>query len=263
MLSVTSGQLSAWIALYAYPAFRILALMSIAPVFNNVGMPRHLRLVIGLAIALAIAPALPPNPAAIAPGSEISFIGILREMMIGFAIGFAIRMVFVSIDLAGDLIGLQMGLSFAVFFDPQAAGQTTVLAQFLGLFATLTFLAVDGHLLTINALAHSFEWLPSGSATLSTSAFMTIVKSAAAIFSSGLLISLPAVSALLVTNIALGVLTRAAPALNLFSLGFPITLAVGLFALMFSLPMLSPVFMSLFERAFDTVGLFLRVAAHP
>ncbi|WP_417071103.1 flagellar biosynthetic protein FliR [Niveibacterium terrae] len=262
MLSVTNDQLNAWIALYAYPTIRILALLVIAPVFNNVALPRHLRLVIGLAISVAIAPALPVSPEAIAPGSAISFIGILREMLIGFAIGFAIRLVFVAIDLAGDLIGLQMGLSFAVFFDPQAAGQTTVLAQFLGLFATLTFLALDGHLLTINVLAHSFEWLPAGEAKMSASAFMVIVKSAAAIFSSGLLIALPAVSALLVTNIALGVLTRAAPALNLFSLGFPITLAVGTFALMFSLPMFAPAFQSLYERAFEAVGLFLRLAAH-
>lgn len=261
MLSVTIDQLNTWIALYTYPTIRILSLLAIAPVFNNVGMPRHLRLVIGLAIAIAIAPALPVSPDAIAPGSEISFAAVLREMLIGFAIGFSIRLVFVAIDLAGDLIGLQMGLSFAVFFDPQAAGQTTVLAQFLGLFATLTFLAMDGHLLTISVLAHSFEWLPAGLPKLPSQAFLSIVRSAAAVFSSGLLISLPAVSALLVTNIALGVLTRAAPALNLFSLGFPITLAVGLFALMFSLPMLAPAFQSLFERAFETVGLFLHLAA--
>jgi len=261
LLNISSAQWSLWLSLYMYPAARVLAMLAAAPVFNNQGLPRQIRLVIGLAITFAIAASLPPSPEAAMPGSYLVVPALIREMMIGYAMGFTVRLVFAAIDLAGDLIGLQMGLSFALFYDPQAAGQTTVLAEFLGLFTTLTFLALNGHLVMINALAQSFQWLPPGVPTLSGKGFHAITQSAGVIFSIGLLISLPAVAALLITNIALGVLTRAAPALNIFSLGFPITLGVGIGAIEFSLTLFTNSLEGLFDRGFDAVGLFLRLAA--
>lgn len=265
MLVVTEPQLAAWIALYAYPAVRILALLATAPVFNNQATPRRIRLAAGLVITVAIAPALPVNNAQlpVEMGSFLTLAAIAREFIIGAAMGFAVRLTFSAIDLAGDLIGLQMGLSFALFYDPQAAGQTSVLDQFLGLMTTLVFLALNGHLLLIEAVARSFEWLPPGSVTLSGSGFLAIVKSAIIIFSAGLLIALPAVSALLITNIALGVLTRAAPQLNLFALGFPITLTVGIGALILLIPAFAPTFQNLYEKGFDTIGLFLKLSGAP
>ncbi|WP_374401397.1 flagellar biosynthetic protein FliR [Niveibacterium sp.] len=260
MFTFTSADWAGWLAMYAYPAFRILAMLTSAPIFNNVGMPRHIRLITGLAITVAIAPVLPPSPA-VAPGSFLVVGAIATEMMIGFAIGFTIRLVFVAIDLAGDLIGLQMGLSFAMFYDPQSAGQTTVVAQFLGLLASLIFLALNGHLLVIETVVRSFEWLPAGGTGFHGDAAKVIVRSGGSIFVSGLMLALPAVTTLLITNIALGVLTRAAPQLNLFALGFPITLTVGVLALAACLPMLAGVLQSLYERGFDTVGMFLKVAS--
>lgn len=263
MLVVTQAQLAAWIALYAYPAIRILAMLATAPVFNNQALPRRIRLAAGLVITLALAPTLPaaPNQTPVEMGSFLTLAAVAREFTIGAAIGFAIRLTFSAIDLAGDLIGLQMGLSFALFYDPQAAGQSSVLDQFLGLMTTLIFLALNGHLLLIDVLAHSFEWLPPGGTQLSAGGFMAIVKSGIVIFSAGLLIALPAVAALLITNIALGVLTRAAPQLNLFALGFPITMTVGIVSLIVLIPAFAPTFQNLYERGFETIGLFLKLAS--
>ncbi|WP_341675312.1 flagellar biosynthetic protein FliR [Niveibacterium sp. SC-1] len=261
MLSISSAQWSTWLALYMYPAARVLSMLAAAPVFDNQGLPRQMRLVVGLATTFAIASSLPPSPDAAMPGSYLVVPALIREMIIGYAMGFSVRLVFAAVDLAGDLIGLQMGLSFALFYDPQSAGQTTVLAEFLGLFTALTFLSLNGHLVLINAVAQSFQWLPAGVPSLSGDGFRAIVRSAGVIFSVGLLISLPAVAALLITNVALGVLTRAAPALNIFSLGFPITLAVGIAAMIFSLELFTTSFQGLFDHGFDTVGLFLRLAA--
>lgn len=259
MFTFTSTDWAGWLTLYAYPTFRILAMLATAPIFNDVGLPRHIRLVAGLAIAIAVAPALPPSPA-VAPGSFLVVGAIATEMMIGFAIGFTIRLVFVAIDLAGDLIGLQMGLSFAMFYDPQSAGQTTVIAQFLGLLASLIFLALNGHLLIVETVVRSFDWLPAGGVGFHADAAKIIARSASGIFVTGVMLALPAITTLLITNIALGVLTRAAPQLNLFALGFPITLTVGIIALAACLPLLAGALQSLYERGFDAVGMFLKIA---
>ncbi|GAA5183887.1 flagellar biosynthetic protein FliR [Niveibacterium umoris] len=260
MFTFSTTDWAAWLALYAYPAFRILAMLASAPIFNNVALPRHIRLIVGLAITMAIAPALPPSPA-VAPGSFLVVGAIATEMMIGVAIGFTIRMVFVAVDLAGDLIGLQMGLSFAMFYDPSTAGQTTVLAQFLGLFASLIFLVLNGHLLMVETVVRSFEWLPAGGVGFHGDAAKIVARSATGIFVTGLMLALPAITTLLITNIALGVLTRAAPQLNLFALGFPITLTVGTLAVGACLPLLAGALQTLYERGFDTVGMFLKIAA--
>ena len=261
MLNVSSAQLEVWLALYAYPAIRVLALLAAVPVYNNAALPRRVRLLTGLAIAGAIAASVPPSPQAASPGSFLSFAGIACEMLIGYSIGFAIRLIFAAIDLAGDLIGLQMGLSFASFYDPLSAGTTAVLTQFVGLLSTLCFLSVNGHLLVLDVLARSFDWLPPGGTHFSPRGFRALVQATSILFASGLMIALPLVTALLITNIALGVLTRAAPQLNLFALGFPITLGVGIAGLYLVLPLFAPAFQSLYERAFETVDLFIRLAA--
>jgi flagellar biosynthetic protein FliR len=164
------------------------------------------------------------------------------------------------VDVAGELIGLQMGLSFAVFYDPQNAGQSSTLAEFLGLLATLIFLAMDGHLMVLSVLVESFRLLPVGAAPLAASGLRDIVAWAAIVFSAGVLLALPLIAALLVTNIALGVITRAAPQLNLFAVGFPVTIVMGFGALLLTLPQAAPVLGNLFQQGIDAMGLALQAA---
>lgn len=249
MISVTSAQLDAWLAMFVFPAARILALLSAAPVFSNAALPMRTRLVLGLAITVALAPALPPQPP-IAMGSWVGLAILAEQILIGVLMGFALRLAFVTIDIAGELIGLQMGLSFAVFYDPQNAGQTPVLTEFLGLFTTLVFLAMNGHLMTLMALSESFALLPIGADPPRAAGMSVLLSWSAVIFASGLMLSLPLIAALLIANLALGVLARVAPQLNLFAVGFPVTMVVGFVVLMFSMPYFATAMEQLFHQGF-------------
>lgn len=257
MLNFSSAELDAFLALVVYPAARILALVSAAPIFNNRTVPANIRLGIGLLAALAIVPGLDAAPAP-QVGSGLGLVVLLYNILIGLAIGFVIRLIFAAVDLAGELIGLQMSLSFALFFDPEAGAQTPVVSEFLGLLVTLLFLAIDGHLLLLDVIARSFEWLPAGGADLKADGWAVIARLGGSIYATGLLLALPLVAMLLVTNIALGVLTRAAPQLNLFSVGFPITLSVGLIALNIAMNTFVPALRWLFEQGFEKIDTLLR-----
>ena len=257
MLSISSAQLDYWLALFVYPMSRILGMVLATPVFNHAAIPAQVRLIVGLAISLGLAPALPPMPA-ISVGSWAS-LGILAEQaLIGIMMGFSIGIAFAAIDVAGDLIGLQMGLSFAVFYDPTSAGQTPVVTEFLAMIAGLIFLAMNGHLLAISALAESFVLLPVSTTPFAAKGIAALLASAAMIFSSGLLLALPIIAALMIANIALGVLSRVAPTLNLLAIGFPITIVAGFSVLALSLPLMGNAFQVLYERGFSTLGVVLR-----
>lgn len=256
MLSISSAQLDAWLASLMFPLARLLGLISAAPLFSNRMVPARVRLAVGLAIAFAVLPALPPMPQ-VQADSMLTLAILAQQAFIGIAMGFMMRLLFAAIDVAGEIIGLQMGLSFAVFFSPQTGGQTSVITEFLGLITTLVFLAMNGHLMLINVVVASFEWLPVGKLPKAPG-WLLIVGFAAVMFASALLMALPMIAALLTTNIALGVLTRAAPQLNLFAVGFPVTLSVGFLVLLLSLNTFAPVLQSLFERGFDAIEQLLR-----
>lgn len=252
MLTLSSAQLDAWLALFAFPMARVLGLFAISPVFGGTGVPRRIRLVLGLAVTFALAPSLPPVPP-VSPGSWTGMLILVQQMLIGILFGLTLRIIFSAVDVAGEMIGLQMGLSFAVFYDPQNAGQTPVLAEFLSLLTTLIFLAMNGHLLIISVLAESFQLLPIGTSPISAAGFGAVVSWAAVLFSAGVLLSLPVVAALLIANIAMGVLSRVAPQLNLFAVGFPVTILSGFVVLTISLPYFGSAMQNLFDQSFTAL----------
>lgn len=248
MLSFSSAQLAAWIAAYAYPVVRILAFIVVAPPWNSNGVPRRTRLILGLAIAIAIAPVLPKMPP-VDPGSLAGLAILALQILIGLAMGFAARVVFSAVEMAGEFIGFQMGLSFATFYDPLSSSQTPVITEFLTLISFLLFLSLDGHLLYVATLAESFNAIPVGALPPGAGSWLNIVELGGTLFSAGLLLSLPLIVALGITNLALGVLTRAAPQLNLFALGFPLTLLGGFAALAIAMNYLSEPLQKIYDLA--------------
>jgi flagellar biosynthetic protein FliR len=260
VISITDAQLDAWIAAFLFPLARILGLIAAAPVFNNAALSMRIKLVTGLAVTLALAPALPPLPA-IAPASWTGLVVLAQQGMIGIALGFTLRVVFAGIDLAGELIGLQMGLGFAVFYDPQNASQAPIVAELAGLLALLLFLALNGHLMTLALLAESFTVLPIGLSPFAAEGWGTLLRWATTIFSIGVLLALPLVGALLIANIALGVLTKVAPQLNLFAVGFPVTLTAGFAILALSMPHFAPALERLFEQGYGAVSAVMHAGA--
>ena len=256
MISLTSAELNTWIVAFIFPLARILALLVAAPPFNNPALPMRVSLLLGLAIAAAIAPVLPAMPV-IEPASGLGLLILAQQMIIGFAMGFTLRLVFSAVDMAGNLISNQMGLGFATAYDPQSASQTVVVSEFLGMLALLVFMAIDGHLMVIATLTRSFTVLPIGGA-IANGSWSNIANAGGVIFSSGILLALPVVVTLMITNTALGVLMRVAPQLNLMAIGFPITIILGFAALFISMSHLGAPLQQLLEYGLDSMlGVFV------
>lgn len=253
MISFTSAQLTAWLAAFIFPLARILALISSAPILGNKEIPARIKVGLAFAVTIVVAPTL-SIPASLDPASAQGLLVLIEQIIAGLVMGFAIRIIFTSVEMAGDLAGMQMGLGFASFYDPQNASFTPVVAQFLGIIAALIFLAADGHLYMLAALSDSFRDFPIGAHITSGRAFRTLVEWGGSMFGNALQFALPLIGALLITNLALGILTRSAPQLNIFAVGFPITIAVGFIALMLSIPYLAPLMEYFTHSTLDTVS---------
>lgn len=238
MITVTSAELQTWIAAFLWPLARILGLISAAPVFGNRSVPARIKLALGVMLALIIAPTVPALPA-LEPMSASGLLILAQQFIIGLAMGFAMRIVFSAVEMAGEITGLTMGLGFATFYDPLTRGQSSAISQFLTLLTILVFLAANIHLALLATLVESFSTLPISSSPAGALRFQQIANWGGQIFSAGVQLSLPMIAALLITNIALGILTRAAPQLNLFGIGFPITIGVGFIMIALALPYLA------------------------
>lgn len=260
MFSFTSSELQVMVASLIWPLTRILGLIAAAPLFGNRGVPGRLKVWLGILLTITISPLLPNGPAQ----DPTSFAGLLilaQQFIIGIAIGFSMRIVFATVELAGELIGLTMGLGFATLFDPQSQGRSSAISQFLALIATMAYLAINGHLLLIASLAESFTTLPISPAPLTGSGFYQIAQWGGKIFSTGVQLSLPIITALLITNVALAILTRAAPQLNIFGIGFPLTLGLGFLLVWLMLPYMAVPIENLLLAGFDKLGQITRALA--
>jgi flagellar biosynthesis protein FliR len=232
MVPINGEQLEIWIATFLWPFIRILAMLATAPVFDNRTVQRRTRVALAALIAIMMMPLLPAPPVL----SSAQAIPVLhQQILVGVAMGFSMRLVFAAFEMAGDLLGLQMGLAFAQFIDPARGSQTPLIGSFLGVLASLVFLVIDGHLLVIAAVVQSFELIPV-SANLTVVNSQNIAQAGSIMFMLALQISLPVLAAVLISNIVLGILARAAPQLNVMSIGFSITIGVGLWILWVSLP---------------------------
>lgn len=250
MITLSSVELNAWIAALLWPLSRILGMITAAPVFGHASVPVTVKILLGALLASIIAPGIPALPAA-EPFSLAGLLILAQETLIGLAMGFSIRIVFAAVELAGEISSLTMGLGFATFFDPLSQGRSSAISQFLALLATMVFLAVDAHLVLLSALAESFVSLPVAAGPVNGAGFKQMADWGATIFSSGVQIALPIVAALLLTTLALGILTRAAPQLNLFGIGFPITLTIGFMVISMTLPYLASPLENLLMRGIE------------
>ena len=256
MISLTTGQLEAWLAQYLWPFIRIGACFMAAPVFGARFVPARVRLLLAGAVALIVAPLVPPAP--IAPFSASGLIVTVHQVVIGAATGFALQLVFDALTLGGQLLSNTMGLGFAYNVDPLRGASTPVVGQLYMLIVTLTFLALNGHLLLIEIFAEGFTTLPVGPAGLDDAGVWSIVTWGSHLFSGALMVALPGMTALLVANLAFGVMSRAAPTLNLFAVGFPVTLIAGLVVVYAGLPAVQASFVQSLELAFELLRTLLR-----
>src|SRR3981189_1115072 len=250
MISLTTGQLDTWLAQLLWPFVRVGSCFMVAPVFGGRFVPARRRIVLAGAITLIMAP-LVPCPGAITPFSPAGIVVTLQQVIIGIAIGFSLQVLFDAVTLGGQLLANSMGLSFAFNTDPMHGVETPVLGQLYSMLVMLTFLSLDGHLKLIELLVDGFRTMPVGTGGPGQEGFWSIVTWGSQLFSGALSVALPGVTALLIVNIAFGVMSRAAPQLNLFAVGFPISLIFGLLIVLAGLPSMQTTFMGLLTEGFD------------
>ena len=247
MLTFTEAQVLAWVTPILWPFLRVLALFSSLPVLGQRTVPVRVRVGLAFLIAFCAQASLPEFPT-IPLDSSAAMMAVLQQVLIGVSLGFAVRIVFAAVEFAGELIGLQMGLNFAAFFNPMTASTETAVTRFFGVTISWLFIVSGAHLLIIAAVVQSFHAFPVGAEPF---AFLRTVQPqrwGAEIFSLGLWIALPLVAMLLFTNLVLGVISRVAQQMNIFAIGFPITLGVGLVGVLLTLPLMQMPFTMALER---------------
>lgn len=228
MIEITDEQIASWVTHYLWPLFRMLGFFAIAPVFGAQTVPMRVRVSLAFVATIAIAPILPDLPDVEGVSLENIMI-IFQQIAIGFALGFLVLVTFQVFVVAGQSTAMQMGLGFASMMDPSNGVSVAILSQWYLTLITLIFIAMDGHLVVFEVMVDSFYTMPIGMTGLARDSLMNIAMIGSWMFASAFVIALPAVTALLIVNLAFGIMTRSAPQLNIFALGFPITMLMGIF----------------------------------
>ncbi len=250
----TLQQVQGWVGDFFWPFMRIAMVFTVAPIFGGRLVPVKVRLITALAITSLIVPGLPPAPA-LDPLSGAGLLITVQQLAIGLIMGFLLQLVFAAMLVGGQTIAMGMGLGFASMVDPQNGVQVPVVGQYYLTMATLLFLAMDGHLALIGVIALSFESLPIGSGMVGSNDFWVVATWGAKMFAGGVLVAMPAVISLLLVNLTFGVITRAAPQLNIFGVGFPITMTLGFIVMMFTTPTLFPLLADMTTEALGAMRL--------
>lgn len=235
MIGFSEAQLGQWMADLLYPFMRIAALFTAAPIFSLRQFPLRARVILALLVTWLLQPLIPSAPVVDTFGPA-SFLIAAQQIAIGLSMGFLLQMVFQALIFGGQAIAFSMGLGFAFMMDPQNGVQVPVVSQFYLLLATLAFVASNGHLVLLGVMADSFTVMPVGIEGIGREGIYNIITWASELFAAGVVMALPVIVALLLINIGMGVVGRAAPQLNIFAVGFPITLMTGLILMWLSLP---------------------------
>jgi flagellar biosynthesis protein FliR len=246
MLIITTNEMVQLVHMWLWPFFRIAGLLMTAPVIGTRTVPARIRIVIAVAITVVIFPVLPQVPE-VDPVSAEGLLISLQQVITGVSMGLSMRVVFIALEVAGQAIGQLMGLMLASMVDPVNGNQVPIIGQFYLLLATLLFVTVDGHLIMIRVLAESFNSMPIATTGISTDSALEMVTWMGNILRTAVVIALPALVSLLIVNLSFGVMTRSAPQLNIFAVGFPIMIILGVLIIFFNLSSFIPHMMQMFD----------------
>lgn len=252
MIELEALEISHWISRYLYPFARFSGLFMVMPLIGTRMVPAPIRIILAFAVTIAIVPILPPFPHYDALSLN-SFLVILQQLLIGIALGFVIELVTQVFVIAGQLMAMQTGLGIATTVDPSHGSSVVVISQWLLFMVSLVFLSLNGHLVMIEILVDSFRTLPIGFDGFGAQHFGLIVTWSSWMFAAAVVIAIPVMTALLIVNLSFGVMARAAPQLNVFALGFPVTMIVGLFILSLSMGDIAQSFQGYMEELFEFI----------
>jgi flagellar biosynthetic protein FliR len=237
----TTAEITAFIGAFIWPFIRISAMMLVAPVFSATSVPVKVRVAAAVAITLVIVPVLPPVPKVDFISGDALLIA-MHQVLIGAIMGFALQLAFNLFVMAGHILAMQAGLGFSMMNSPQDGVQVTVVGQLYLMLATLLYLAMDGHLILIREVLESFELLPIGVNGISPTGYWMLVSWGSQMFLNAVMMVLPAITALLMVNVSFGVMSKASPQLNPFSVGFLITIVLAFVIIYITMPTLIPYF---------------------
>jgi flagellar biosynthetic protein FliR len=232
--AISVAEVAAGVTRLWWPALRIAGFVLAAPVASEATIPKRVKVILTLSLAFLIAP-LATVPMGLSVFSGAGALVAVQEVLIGVSIGMVMELAFDALTFAGQTVSMSMGLGFATLIDPQRGANVTVLGQIYMILGMLTYMAINGHLMLLGALANSFQTLPIGGHAIEGHFFLSVATWGGRIFETGLMVGLPAVIALAIVNMALGVVSRAAPQLNLFGIGFTIVLLSGFCVLILGL----------------------------
>jgi flagellar biosynthesis protein FliR len=227
-VTIEMSALIYWLSGMLWALGRVGGFCMVAPIFSATVMPMRIRVAIMLVLTMVLAPLAPTQ---IDLFSATGAATMVSQVLIGGSIGFVLQLVFQAVSYGGILIGQSMGLGFAELVSPTSNASEPVLGQFYMVIVTLLFLAMDGHLQVIQLLADSFRSLPPGTTGLDEKSLYAVVAAGGDLFSGALRVALPAMTALLLVNIGFAATSRASPSMNLFAVGFPISICMGFIAL--------------------------------
>jgi flagellar biosynthesis protein FliR len=246
MLTITTNEMVHLMHMWLWPFFRIAGLLMTAPIIGTRTISVRIRIIIAIVITAVIFPVIPEVPN-VDPISAEGILISIQQILTGMSLGLSMRVIFVALEVAGQAISQLMGLMMATMVDPISGNQVPIVGQFYLLLATLLFLAVDGHLMMIRVLAESFNSLPVGVKGITTNGLWEIVLWVGTILRTAIVIALPAMVSLLIVNLSFGVMTRSAPSLNIFAVGFPIMIILGVIIIFFNLHSFVPHVMQMFD----------------
>jgi len=255
-MEFTEAQISQWLAGFMWPLLRIGAMLMAAPIFNIRQIPVRFRMLLAVLVTLLVQPVLPAVPMVSVFSTDALLIAA-QQIIIGVALGFLMQMAFQALIFGGQVMAYSMGLGFANMMDPTNGVQVPVVAQFWLILAMLAFVMMNGHLVLISAIVDTFTVLPIATDGLSRAGMWELISWASRMFAAGVLMAMPVIISLLLINIGMGVVSRAAPQLNIFAIGFPITLMMGFLLIWMTLPQVMNSFGGLVTEAFDRSAIVL------
>lgn len=256
-MELSDVQIAAWLGSFLWPLFRVASFLMVIPIIGTQLVPMRVRLGLAFLITLVVAPLLGPVPQVEVLSFQAFYI-TLQQVFIGTLFGFMFVMLMQVFVIAGQMIAMQMGLGFASMIDPSNGVSVAVLSQIYLIAVTLVFLAMNGHLVMIEVVVESFRAWPISIKVLGEGGFgmdllWVMIMRVSWLFVSALLVALPIVTAVLIVNLSFGVMTRAAPQMNVFTLGFPIGILFGLFIIWVSTIGLAPQFETISEQTFQFI----------
>lgn len=257
-MNVGFAEATAFVGSLLWPMMRIGAMLMAMPVFGTRLMPTRIKIITTFVLAVTVLPLLPEMPKVEAFSLHGLFISF-QQVLIGVSLGFTLQLVFGAMMIAGEAIAMSMGLGFASMVDPTNGVSVPVVSQLFVIMTTLIFLALGGHLMLIQLLVSSFESMPIAPSGIERDSFWAIVSWGSQMFIGAVWVAIPALISMLVITLSMGVMTRAAPQLNIFSVGFPVTMFMGFIILMLVMPSFLPRINQMMLEAMQLSQSFVRL----